>query len=352
MAAEHLAAIIPSKGSELEIVSRPTPTPGPEEVLIEVHAIALNPIDVYSQSMGFMIDSYPAVIGSDVGGAVLSVGSSVPTSTDIKPGQRVAALAPSFVRKGAPDYGAFQKRVIVPYQAVTLLPDSISFTEAAVLPLSVMTAWFGLNTVSVSISTSHSPEDKKGFLLWSASGSVGTAVLQVAKSMGFYVYATASSKHHEYLKTLGAHRLFDYNDPDVTAKIIQAVRGDGVDVEAGYLASGDLDLATSIVEKLRGDNQTPAKFACATTAKELEWWAKNPTYRGMIVKFAKLPDDVKERTAFSRFVFGEWLKEKLGSGAYVPSPKAKELLGGLEGIQAGLDELKQSVSGVKLVVKL
>ncbi|KAI8809601.1 hypothetical protein BJ742DRAFT_230306 [Cladochytrium replicatum] len=103
------------------------PTPGPGEVLIRVHAIALNLIDVYSA------ETYPAVIVSEVSDAGTAVGPDVPT-TFISPGQRAAGFAPSFFRKGAPDHGAFQKRVIVPYQTVTFLPESISFIDAAVLP--------------------------------------------------------------------------------------------------------------------------------------------------------------------------------------------------------------------------
>jgi hypothetical protein len=76
---QHQAAILPSKGHALEIGLRPTPTPGPDDLLIEVKSIALNPIDHYMRDMGFVIASYPAIVGSDIAGVVLSAGSAVPS---------------------------------------------------------------------------------------------------------------------------------------------------------------------------------------------------------------------------------------------------------------------------------
>jgi D-arabinose 1-dehydrogenase-like Zn-dependent alcohol dehydrogenase len=75
---QHLAAISPSKGSTLEVTNRPTPTPGPNKLLIEVKSIALNPIDFYQRDYGFPpITHYPAVLGSDIACTVISAGSSV-----------------------------------------------------------------------------------------------------------------------------------------------------------------------------------------------------------------------------------------------------------------------------------
>jgi NADPH:quinone reductase-like Zn-dependent oxidoreductase len=73
----HLAAIVPSMGVPLEIIQRPTPTPGPNDVLIEVHSLALNPVDYFQRDSGFFINgNYPTFIGSDVAGTIISTGSS------------------------------------------------------------------------------------------------------------------------------------------------------------------------------------------------------------------------------------------------------------------------------------
>ena len=92
---QHLAAILPPKGSRLEVTHRPTPTPDPHDLLIEVKSIALNPIDHYQRDLGFVIDSYPAVVGSDFACTVISAGSSMPADAP-RLGTRVAAFAPCF----------------------------------------------------------------------------------------------------------------------------------------------------------------------------------------------------------------------------------------------------------------
>lgn len=155
---QHLAAILPSKGSALEVTYRPTPTPGPNELLIEVKAIALNPIDWHQRDNGFAIASYPAVPGSDIAGTVLSAGPSVPADAP-QPGTRVAAFAPCFFVQGAPDYGAFQTRVLVPAANAVPLPQGMGFPEASLLPLAVLTAWSGWYTVGLPRDTAYAPAD-------------------------------------------------------------------------------------------------------------------------------------------------------------------------------------------------
>jgi NADPH:quinone reductase and related Zn-dependent oxidoreductases len=96
MASTHQAAIIPQNGTgPLAVVQRETPTPGPNEILVEVHAVALNPVDCYQRDMGMFIEEYPAVVGSDVSGIVAKTGSSV----TLQPGTRVTAFASAFLTK-------------------------------------------------------------------------------------------------------------------------------------------------------------------------------------------------------------------------------------------------------------
>src|SRR4051794_30633288 len=110
---QHHAAILFAKGSKLQVTYRPTPIPGPNELLVEVKSVALNPVDHYQRDFGAAVTQYPTVLGSDVTGTVISVGSSVSTSF-VKPGDRVTAFATGYFANSDPDYGAFQKRVIVP----------------------------------------------------------------------------------------------------------------------------------------------------------------------------------------------------------------------------------------------
>ena len=155
-ASKYLAAILPSKGSALQVEERPTPTPGPHDLLIDVKSIALNPIDVAMRDHGLFVSTYPAIIGSDIAGNVIATGSSVPL--DLKEGTRVAAFAPSYFVQGAPDNGAFQTRVLVPSTNALPLPSSINFNEGSLLPMAVLTTWSGCLSRSILL------EKKKRFV--------------------------------------------------------------------------------------------------------------------------------------------------------------------------------------------
>lgn len=343
---EHLAAILPSNAAGvLEVSKRPTPTPGPGDLLVEVKSIALNPVDYYQRDMGFPpIDHFPTVLGSDIAGTVVSAGSSVPSDAP-KPGTRVAAFATSFYSKGLPNYGSFQTHVLVPSANVVPLPSNISFNEAALLPMAVATAWAGWYTVGLSRDTAYTAKDKKGLLVWGGASSIGSGAIQVAKSFGFNIYVTASEKHHEYLKGLGASKVFDYKSEDVVQNIVKAAKADGVTVQVGFDAIGQVESCAEILKELKGDGT--AKLATAKPPPE-----DTPKVDGVEVKFVYPPVDEKERTEHFHFVFGVWLKEKLEKGEYVPSPKVQIVGRGLESIDKGLDELKKGVSGVKLVVEV
>jgi NADPH:quinone reductase-like Zn-dependent oxidoreductase len=340
---QHFAAILPSKASPLEVTTRPTPVQGPNELLIEVKSIALNLIDCHMRDHGFAIASYPAVIGSDIAGIVVSAGSSV--SDAFKPGIRVSAFAHCFYMKGAPDYGAFQTRVLVPAANAVPLPQGMSFNEASLLPMAVATAWAGWYSIGLPRNTAYTSADKKGMLVWGGASSIGSAAVQVAKSMGFIVYTTASKKHHEYLKGLGASKVFDYKGEYVVESIVKAAEEDGVTVQMGFDAVGQLQSCLDILKELKGE--ATAKLASARPLSE-----DSPKMDGVDVKFVAAPLDEKERMEHFHFIFNIWLKEKLENGEFVPSPKIRVIEGGLASLNKGLDELKMGVSGVKLVLEV
>ncbi|KAL9128813.1 MAG: hypothetical protein Q9217_002594 [Psora testacea] len=341
---QHLAAILPSKGSALEVTHRLTPVPGPNELLVEVKSIALNPIDWHQRDHGFAIASYPAVVGSDIAGTVIAAGPSVPSDAP-QPGTRVSAFAPCFFVRGAPDYGALQTRVLVPAVNAVPLPQAMSFNEASLFPMAVTTAWSGWYSIGVPRDTAYTAGDKKGMLVWGGASSIGSAAVQLAKLMGFTVYATASDKHHEYLKGLGASKLFDYRGEDVVGSIVKAAKEDGVTVQMGFDAVGQLEPCMEILKELKGDET--AKLASAILLSE-----DRPRAEGVEVRFVAAPEDEEERMEFFHFVFRVWLKEKLAKGEFVPSPKIQVVEGGLPAAQKGLDELKNGVSGVKLVLEV
>ncbi|KAF8860069.1 GroES-like protein [Acephala macrosclerotiorum] len=319
--------------------------PGPNELLIQVKSIALNPADNAQLHLGILIASYPIILGSDIAGTIISVHSSV---TEFKAGNRVLAGVSAFFEKANNDYGAFQEFVLAKKWMITPLPENVSFSQGAMLPMAVSTAWNGWFALEIPRDTKYTPKDKKGMLVWGGASSVGSAALQSARLMGYHVYTTASLKHHEYLKSLGATHVFDYRDGEVVKKIVEVVRGEGVSLDLAYDAVGGLQECMDVLKEFGGDGKKP-KMAEAIpplveTAKEQDL---------VDVRNMNLPRDSPE--AFQdhfHFIFNVWLKEKLESGEYVPSPGLQVVEGGLESLPKHLDTLKAGVSGVKLVLEI
>ncbi|MCJ1438467.1 hypothetical protein MMC27_007857 [Xylographa pallens] len=343
MAGKHQAAVLPQKGGPLSVADRATPEPGPNEVLIEVKAVALNPVDYFQRDLGMPpVPSYPAVIGSDVAGLVAKVGSNV--SNAPPPGSRAIAFASSFYQNGSPDHGAFQKYVLAQSEGVIALPDTLSFEEGAVFPLAVLTALSGWTTVGIPLDTKFTPQDKQAVLIWGGASSVGTFAVQSAKSMGFTVYTTASPKHHEYLKKLGADAVFDYKTSDVVSQIIDTVKKDGVILRtANCVVNGSLQPTLDVLKATKGD-------AVAKVAHTPGPVPEGPTIDGAEIKFNLPPMDPAERNEHVYKCFHVWLQDGLKLGTVVPSPRIQVEAGGLEGLNKALDTLKAGVSGTKIVV--
>jgi NADPH:quinone reductase-like Zn-dependent oxidoreductase len=345
MAKTHPAAVSQEKGTPLVIVERETPEPGPNDVLIEVKAVALNPIDFYQRDFGLPpVPIYPAVLGSDVAGYVAKVGSNVTTSPPV--GSRVLALASAFYQNGSPDHGAFQKFALAQSEAVTALPDSLSFEQGAVYPLAVMTALTAWTTMGISLTTRFTPADKQAVLIWGAASSVGTYAVQSAKVLGFTVYATASPKHHDYIKSLGAHAVFDYKDADVVSKIVSAVKQDGLKLyNAHAVVDGALQQVLDVLKETKGEN--PAQVANSPVLPE-----GHPTLDNTTIKFNYPSFDKEVRDKHIADCFHGFLAPLLQNGTLVPSPRLQVESGGLEGLNAALDKQRAGVSGTKIVVPL
>ncbi|KAL2819216.1 chaperonin 10-like protein [Aspergillus granulosus] len=342
----HLAAVLPQKGGPFVVETQPTLEPGPGEMLIEVHTIAVNPVDHAQRDLGFPpVLFYPTVIGADISGTVIKAGPGVPLSAP-KPGTRVTALASNFYRGGFPQYGAFQKRVLVGHEGVVPLPDSISFEEGAVFPLAVLTALSAFTTIGIELDARFAADDKKAILIWGGSSSVGTIAVQFANHLGLTVYTTASAKHHEYLKSLGAHRAFDYKDPDVVSQIVAAAKEDGVTLtDAHAIAPDSLQSVLNVLGETKGDS--PAKVGHAPPLLP-----GAPTLEGVDVIFILPPIEESARNAHIEKAFQGWLKLGLKEGSVVPSPPVQVVEGGLEGLNEALDILKQGVSATKIAVRV
>jgi NADPH:quinone reductase-like Zn-dependent oxidoreductase len=337
--------MLPQKGGPLSIEDRATPEPGPNEVLIEVKAVALNPVDYYQRDFGMPpVPIYPAVIGSDTSGVVTKLGANV--STVPAPGSRVIAFASSFYQNGSPDHGAFQQYALAQSEGVIALPDDFSFVEGALFPLAVLTSLTAWTTIGISLDTRYTPQDKQAVLIWGAASSVGTFAVQSAKSLGFTVYATASPKHHDYIKTLGAHAVYDYKASDVVSQIVEAVKNDGVSLYTAHcVVDGALQPTLDILKQTKGD-------AAAKVAHSPVLPPDHPTLDNTEIIFNFPSMDPVQRSKHMYQCFHQWLADGLRSGSVVPSPAPQVEDGGLEGLNPALDKLRAGVSGAKIVLSI
>jgi NADPH:quinone reductase-like Zn-dependent oxidoreductase len=145
----------------------------------------------------------------------------------VKKGDRVLAHCTTLAT-GLPAQAAFQNFTVVPETTVSPIPDSLSYEEAAVLPLGVSTASAALYKKDCLSLPYPKPGSKEptgtSILIWGASGSVGLNAVQLAVASGVQVVATCSKKNFDLVKSLGATHVIDYKDDSVVDQIVEALQ--------------------------------------------------------------------------------------------------------------------------------
>jgi NADPH:quinone reductase-like Zn-dependent oxidoreductase len=184
--------------SVLRLESAPRPLPGPGELLVQVHAAAVNPVDTGARagrSQGIVHAALPYTPGFDISGVVAEVGDGV---TRFVPGDAVFAML--HLRRG----GGYAEYAIVRESEAARKPANISHAEAAALPLVALTVW-------QAFFETADLQPGQTVLIHAGAGGVGTVAIQIAKWRGARVIATASPHNHEFLRELGADMVIDYN---------------------------------------------------------------------------------------------------------------------------------------------
>ena len=333
------AAVLPKAKARIVVEKRDIPTPRTNEILIKNHALATNPVDWKIQTIGFFINTYPTILGSDICGEVQAVGDNV---TRFKKGDRVTGFAGSIASEDI-DEGGFQEYTLLKTWAAAKIPDDMSFEEGAILPMSVATAGTGIFS-DLQIPRPSEKKESGGFIVWGASSSVGSAAVQIASSLGFAVVAVASSKHHDYLKTLGAVGVFDHKEPDVVDKIVAATKSHDAKINYGFDSVSDGSTWPKCVKVL--DAFGGGKLCLTMPASDDGQKSSQVT---MSVTAAMR---VAKKADHGSFLFNEWLEKALSNKTYVPSPAIQLVEGGIDSVQAALDMHKAGLSGKKLVLPL
>jgi alcohol dehydrogenase len=181
----------------VRLMEIPEPVAGPSEVLLEIHAASLNPID-FKIVRGDLkrISKYklPRPIGFDASGIVKSAGAG---ATRFRPGDAV------YVRASRDTIGTFAEQIALPEKFVALKPATISHAEAASLPLVGLTTLQGFARAGARAG--------QRILIHAGSGGIGTFAVQYARYLGLHVTTTTSSKNVDFLKSLGADRVIAYD---------------------------------------------------------------------------------------------------------------------------------------------
>ena len=181
----------------LEIVDVPKPEPASNEVLVEIHASSINPIDwKMRDGMLRLIRpmTFPVIPGFDLSGRVVEVGGGVDT---FKVGDEIYSRSNKKSGEASAEYIALETDVI------TLKPDAFSFAEAAAVPLAALTALQAMRD-------DGGLKAGQRVMVNGASGGVGTYAVQIAKAMGASVTAVCSAANISMVTKLGADRVIDY----------------------------------------------------------------------------------------------------------------------------------------------
>ena len=190
----------------------PDPPVGPDTVLVRVHAAGVNPVDTGIRQGGltaFFPHRFPIVPGWDVAGVVEAVG---PAITAFAPGDEVYG----YVRRDDLQWGTAAEFVPAPQRCLARKPSSLSFVEAAGVPLAGLTAYQAL-TEALEVG------EGDRVLVHRAAGGVGCFAVQIAVALGAYVIGTASPRNHGFLRGAGAAEVLDYSAGPISEQLGEPV---------------------------------------------------------------------------------------------------------------------------------
>ncbi|QWT24081.1 zinc-binding alcohol dehydrogenase family protein [Subtercola sp. PAMC28395] len=347
----HQALWLSSAGASMQLKDAPIHTPRADEIVVRTRAIAVNPIDAMGGIARRVVLpwlTYPAVIGSDVAGEVVAVGSSV---AGLSVGDRVVGYAVGIERsRNSAAEGAFQTHVVLLARLVSRLPETMSFADACVLPMGLTTAAAGLfehDQLALELPAAGASPRNQTILVFGGATSVGMNAIQLARGAGYTVLATASRSNFELLEELGASKVVDYHDPDAVEQIIHHLSGRHL---AGTLAvaSGSLRQAIAVnaaptvvgTRRVASAHPTPVTRIRAVLARRHKIqvtaiWGGNP-----------------KDTPVGPAVWNDFLPGALASGSYSAAPIAVVVGNGLEALPEALARLRQGARAQKFVVTL
>lgn len=230
------AIVIEAFGSPsvLQATRLKRPEPQADEVLLRIHATAVNTIDTFRRT-GIVPTEYgaPLLLGCDAAGEVAGIGAAV---TEWQIGDRVVVSWPEL---GKSRDGTYAEYVVVPEDHLRHVPDSLDFTTAASSGTPFTMAWIGLRQTA-----SITAQDR--VVIHAGGGNTSAAAIQIAAQVGAQVLVIAESDQHEQLRQLGASLVIDQR-LDVIEAVKLATDGQGASLVLDVLGKDTLGTALDIV---------------------------------------------------------------------------------------------------------
>ena len=369
-AATQQAAWWRSNGAPLTVDQAPVPAPGVDEIVVANRALAMNPVDWIIREVGRIIFprlKTPFVLGSDLAGEVVQVGESV---TRFAVGDRVLGHAAGIDKsRNSAAEGSFQEQTIVLERMASPIPDAMSYTEAAVLPLGISTAACALfQDDHLALAHPRAVPVARGetVLIWGGSTSVGCNAIQLAVAAGYEVVTTASPANADFVRGLGATQVFDYHSPEVITQIVDALQGVIV-VGAVAIGPGSAKACADVVARCQGRKFVSIVTAAVTLDKDsasvgglLKGLPRSGAAMAALairtrrhrVKTASVFGTTLLNNDVCQLIYRDFLPAALADGRYQAAPTARVVGHGLPAIQDALDQQKNGVSATKIVVTL
>ncbi|GAQ44580.1 hypothetical protein AtubIFM56815_004748 [Aspergillus tubingensis] len=325
------AAWILKPKSDLKRFTAAYNVPSFDEIVIENHAVAIQPLDANIRAQAYVDVPYPFILGNGVAGIVHEVGSSV---TKFKKGDRVVSDTPTYQLKET-KYGGWQKYVVTREATTAKIPASTTFEDAAAIPFALLTA---VSALHLHLGMGKPGTNSKGkALIWSGSGSVGGYAVQYAASVGCEAIATASPRKFDYVRGLGASTVLDYKDDEIVSKLKSLGPFDYI-----FTASGDAKSANDISDILQPNG---GRFASVRAQSKEINLAQNVD---LIYDFFSMTTQKEKYGDFTEWWYREYLPGALG-GNVTPTPLEKRP-GGLNSIQEACTDVLEGRSPKKLVL--
>jgi 2-desacetyl-2-hydroxyethyl bacteriochlorophyllide A dehydrogenase len=283
-----------------ELRECPDPTPGPDDVVVQVHACGLNHLDLWVEQGALPIPvTLPRTPGCEIAGKILDVGSNV---RGWHSGEHVAIQSNLFCGKcsycqqgdeslclnaimiGVESDGGFAEKVSVNQRALVRLPSNVDFQTSAALSLAGSTAMHMLQN-RVNVRPGH------WVLVMGAASGVGSVAIQIAKTIGAHVIATASNEAKRKLaQQLGADFVVDSTQPKWPSEVRRITEKRGVDIAVEHVGG---DVLPKVFQCLARDGTVVTCGATAGSRVTLDLWPLFVKQQRLIGSYSRDSSDLK-----------------------------------------------------------